>query len=99
MKLDILFNDKPKQWGLRGAPLLWDDISKKLSGTNMPSSKEELESLLIKTFELLTESSINSEKTMYIEKYKKFGMSSGVISFDYWREKGIPLLVNRYEEI
>jgi len=96
MDVSVIFENEPKQWGLRGDPLLWRDMAKNLSNQNMPKSSVGLEKLLVATIEKLTGKPISFKETVTLEKYKSTGMSSGGISFEFWREKGIPLLVSRH---
>ena len=98
MDISDIFESEPVQWGLRGDPLLWRDMAKKLSNQKMPRTSAELEKKLINTFESLTGKPICFSERLVLDKYKSTGMSSGGISFKFWREKGIPLLVSRYAE-
>ena len=98
MNISVIFENEPKQWGLRGDPLLWRDMARSLSNQNMPKSRADLERLLVATIEKLTGKPINFKEIVVLERYKSTGMSSGGISFEFWREKGIPLLVSRHAE-
>ena len=98
MDISVIFENEPKQWGLRGDPLLWRDMAMSLSNQHMPKSSADLEKLLVATIEKLTGKPINFKEIVILEKYESTGMSSGGISFKFWREKGIPLLVSRHAE-
>jgi len=38
--VSIIFKSKPKRWGLRGDPYLWDELEKNFSTILFPCSKE-----------------------------------------------------------
>ena len=96
MDISTIFENEPIQWGLRGDPLLWRDMAKSLSKQSMPKSSSDLEKLLVATIEKLTGKPISFNEILILDKYRSNGMSSGGISFKFWREKGIPLLVSRH---
>ena len=95
--LTIIFTEKPSQWGLRGDPFLWDAIKDWMMKKVFPASRNELESLLKEAFEEITAASLDSTQTIYIERFDKGGMSGGQISADFWKERGIPLLLDRFD--
>ena len=43
MDISDIFESELVQWGLRGDPLLWRDMAKKLSNQKMPRTSTELE--------------------------------------------------------
>ena len=43
MDISDIFESEPVQWGLRGDPLLWRDMAKKMSNQKMPRTSAELE--------------------------------------------------------
>ncbi|MBT3337841.1 MAG: hypothetical protein HN855_07875 [Anaerolineae bacterium] len=97
--ISILFDPSPIQWGLRGDPHLWGEMKSSFLEIPLPASEEELKSLVERQFEILTGKPFSTEeRSSYIERFSHGGMSSGHISFVFWREVASPLLVSRYNK-
>jgi hypothetical protein len=92
------FDPEPIQWGLRGDPHLWRDMKLKTATRNIPTTGNEFEKLLHKLFKELTGKAPKKGETIYVEKYETIGMSKGMISSDFWLDKGFSLLIQRYIE-
>ena len=97
MKMSALFDPEPQVWGLRGDPHLWRALREHLSGTDLPSSADEVASLLQAACAELARIDLASDpaSSAYREQYAHGGMSSGMISLDTWRQKLMPLLIER----
>lgn len=92
-----LFAQRPWQWGLRGDPYLWQELETQLGEMPLPDTAEAFARLLSTTFESLVGMPLTStEHHHYLERYSHGGMSSGLISFKFWRETAVPLLIERY---
>jgi hypothetical protein len=91
-----LFQETPKQWGLRGDPYLWQEMQNYFAQTPLPHSGEQLEQLLTQAFETLTGQPITSEKFIAVDRFPRGGMSGGMVSPAFWRETAVPLLCERY---
>ena len=95
-----LFDPTPSQWGLRGDPYLWEELRSNFSAVPLPESAKELQALLEKEFEALTETPLTTDKDiLVIERLAHGGMSSGGVSIPFWRETAIPLLIRRYNNV
>lgn len=94
-----LFKPEPQAWGLRGDPILWKDLARVFRAVPLPDSSHVLKSMLKAAFYSLTAHTINSSKSFIVERYARNGMSSGHISPEFWREKGINILLSRYVSI
>jgi len=92
------FDPEPIQWGLRGDPHLWRDMKQKSAKTYIPMTGNEFEKLLYKLFKELTGEVPQKGKNIYVKKYESIGMSKGMISSDFWLDKGFSLLIQRYIE-
>ena len=92
------FDPEPIQWGLRGDPHLWRDMKLKTAKTNIPTTGNGFEKLLYKLFKELTGEDPQKGKNIYVKKYETIGMSKGMISSDFWLDKGFSLLIQRYIE-
>ena len=94
--MKCLFSPEPSSWGFRGDPYLWKAIQEELEEKSF-SSIEEFHKQLIKTFGDLTGHRLDDED-FYMKRFAHGGMSSGMISTEFWRKRGIPLLVERFEQ-
>jgi hypothetical protein len=93
-----LFEEEPKQWGLRGDPFLWRELRAHFVDTPIPSSAEIFEQELERAFVLLSGHPLSSSAHFRVERFAHGGMSSGGISPEFWRESALPILKNRYAE-
>ena len=94
--ISALFQTKPAQWGLRGDPYLWQEMSDHLTQTPLPASSEQLEQLLTQAFETLTGRPITAEEFIAVARFPRSGMSGGMVSPQFWRETAVPLLLSRF---
>lgn len=94
-----IFDDEPKQWGLRGDPYLWNDMREAFSKIAFPISNDDF----TKQFKLLyikfTGVSLTSDCRIFITQYSHGGLSSGQISSDFWNNQGLPMLLDRLKNI
>jgi hypothetical protein len=96
-KMSALFEPEPRTWGLRGDPWLWRALRDQLADADIPPSPSEAAGLLHAAFRELAGTSLadNPAASVYLERYARGGMSSGMISLDTWRDKLIPMLAER----
>lgn len=94
-----LFCEEPTQWGLRGDQYLWQELSERLAEFGLPVSVIDLHRLLENSFWEATGQCIAFCGEFQVERFSHGGMSSGYIAGDFWRQKGFPLIVNRYLEV
>ena len=99
MKITKLFEKEPKGWGLRGDPYLWRELKKQLDEMSMPKTEIELQQLLERQYQKITGKALNKQGYIKIDNFKHGGMSSGMISPQFWKDIGFPLLVNQWQEI
>ena len=93
------FEERPYQWGLRGDPHLWDEMSEHFAHTPIPKTVDELFHLIETAFELLTGHSFSESDNFFIERFNHGGMSGGVVSPEFWRNKVIPMMRERFEKL
>lgn len=93
-----LFEVEPLQWGLRGDPFLWKEMRAHFLSVSLPSTASELDVRIAQAFELLTGHPITEASEFYVNKYAHGGMSSGMISPEFWRNEALSLLRSRYVE-
>ena len=94
-----LFDPEPLQWGLRGDPFVWRTLREQLSGTYLPPSAGEVESMLYAAFNRLVAVDLATELEPSVYRaefsYDGGGASSGYVSMEIWRVVLLPLLVER----
>lgn len=93
-----LFHERPKQWGLRGDSYLWDELLETLADVALPINRDEFENILDAAFRTATGKSLAFLDEINLERFAHGGMSSGGISGKFWREKGFPLIISRFEK-
>lgn len=94
--LKEIFENPPEQWGLRGDPHLWDEMARELSATPFPETAYALQELLESEFHRLVGVPVTHAEFVFLPKFDHGGMSGGGIAPEFWRETGLPLLVDRY---
>jgi len=92
-----LFRPKPDQWGYRGDPYLWEDLRRVFNAVPVPANPVLLEQMLRGVIVALTGASWTSDQDhVSVDRYAAGGMSSGMVSTEFWQSTTIPLLVSRY---
>lgn len=94
----VLFEPEPMSWGLRGDPWLWREMKERLASVQLPRTAEDVAAIVSAEFERLTGRPVSRSETIYVERYSHGGMSSGMVSPDFWRDTAIPLLQRRHAE-
>lgn len=97
--VSTLLEKKPERWGLRGDPFFWDELKQKTQTIRLPETKADLEKLLLELFKELTGQEPEYGKSIYVNRYIGYGMSSGIVCADYWLEEGFPLIIQRFKVI
>lgn len=93
-----LFKPRPKKWGLRGDPYLWDALMEILEESPLPESFSEFASAIEGTFEYCTGAKISNRGFLFVEQFAHGGMSSGGISMEFWQRVAMPLLLKRFSQ-
>jgi hypothetical protein len=96
IRILVLFEDRPTQWGLRGDPCLWEEMKDAIGELPLLESEDQLILLIERTFEELTGVSLSSTDDILVERYSHGGMSSGYVCTEFWRKVAVPLLQGRY---
>lgn len=94
----VIFEEKPKQWGLRGDPYLWEDMKQAFSTVRFPISEEEFIIQFNSYFLAFTGVPLSRDCHVAVASYPINGMSSGQISGSFWIDKALPLLLDRLKE-
>jgi hypothetical protein len=98
---DPLFETPPHQWGLRGDPHLWRVLLAALATAPSPRTAPEPAPLTTRELGRLTGGDVmtTSDDAVRIERYPSTGMSGGFVSPPVWRDRVIPMLVDRFDRI
>jgi hypothetical protein len=97
--LSDLFDPEPLEWGLRGDPWVWRALRDYLAGTYLPPSAGEVASMLYAAFDRIVAVNLaeDADPSVYRPEFAHGGQSSGYVSIDVWRDRLMPLLVERAE--
>lgn len=90
-----IFSERPKQWGYRGDPLLWDDLEQVFREVQLPCDEAYFLEKLYASIEEMTGQRLDVGEDIGVERYDHGGLSSGKISYDFWKNRAIPILVDR----
>ena len=95
--LASLFAPNPDRWGLRGDPHLWWAMLSMFADVEMPTDRAALEAIVRRAFMEITGHSFDETENFFVEHLAHGGMSSGYVSPEFWKEKGLPLLLERFD--
>jgi len=90
-----LFNPAPSQWGCRGDPFLWMEMSRALCHVVIPKEERDVECILQGCFVALIGSELKSDQVFYVARFARGGMSSGTVSGEAWSNTLLPTLRQR----
>ncbi len=97
---DAAFATPPPRWGLRGDPLLWDELRATLATAPTPVDPAEATAMLRMAWESLTATDLtghglDGNDAVFVARLNRGGMSGGHVAPVFWRETAFPLLVAR----
>jgi hypothetical protein len=101
--IDDLLLREPSMWGLRGDPLLWREMRAALRGKPLPDNVPAADELFRKTFRKIVGVEAPRAGTsvdpdfIYLKKFSVgSGMSDGRVSLTWWRDTGLPIMLDRF---
>ena len=96
MKLSVLFEERPGQWGFRGDPYFWDYLKERAEHMDL-ISPEELEAWIRREYLSVAGKALTDQygDNAVVRQFAHGGMSSGGVDNLWWLEEGIPLLKSR----
>lgn len=97
---NLLFNPEPK-FTERGSIVLWRVLKKKCKIMKCFSSPKQFKGFLEIFFKDITGFNIREKENEYIYVKNidnRKGISTGMVSINWWRVVGIPVLVKRFSE-
>lgn len=90
-----LFDPIPAGWGLRGDLFLWIKMASALNHLPISENLDEVLSKVAAQFRVMTGASLESDAAVHVARFMRGGISSGMVSAEFWRESLIPLLQQR----
>ena len=96
--LSELFIEKPWQFGLSGDPLFWDYLEEYFSKVEFPYSETWFTDDIYRLFLEVSGEQLQVNAKPFVKDFAHGGMSSGHLSGEFWINRGIPLLVERYRD-
>jgi len=93
-----LFDHEVTQWGLRGDTYLWRELRSRFADVPLPATASDLRVLLEKAIaDILGTTLDQADDVVYTPAFDPgHGMSAGSISTIWWRETGVPTLLDRF---
>lgn len=86
----------PWQWGQRGDPHLWRALRDHFATTPWPADVDRLDALFAAAFETLTGQPLTAAAPIHVPRFAHGGMTSGYVMPDWWRDKGLPYVRQRF---
>jgi hypothetical protein len=92
-----LFEREPYQWGMRGDPYVWREMRARLEGVAVPDRWWTLRALLAETFRDVVGVDLDTsqEEAVHRPELDHGGMSGGAVHLVTWRQRLLPILVDR----
>jgi hypothetical protein len=86
-----------RQWGLRGDPHVWRAMRDRLADHPTPEGADAVRAAYVAAFDAIVGVDLDAEPEprVYREELDHGGMSGGHVDLEWWRSKGVPLLVER----
>lgn len=94
----VLFDNVPKQWGLRGDPMLWDALKESFREVIIPISTNDFVDKFKTFFNEITNCDFDISNDFYLEAFATGGMSSGMICMSFWRDEILPMLLDQVSD-
>ena len=100
MKLSVIFEERPKQWGFRGDPYFWSYLQELAEDIDI-LSPEALEEWIKLEYSVLAGKPLTNDYMDFavIKQFAHGGMSSGGVDNEWWMNEGIPLLKSRLAKL
>jgi hypothetical protein len=91
------FDVAPEQWGLRGDPHAWRGMRDLLATTPTPPDTDAVRAAYVEAFRQVTGVDLDGigDDYVYVAHLDHGGMSGGGLDLNWWRTRGLPLLVER----
>lgn len=92
--LDEVFLIEPEQWGLRGDPVVWEEMKNCFRNETIPLDSDELQKMLCDVYKNITGHNLDQkDDKFYFDSLDKGGMSGGYVLPQWWQNEGIPFIL------
>ncbi len=98
-RLSAIFSEPPQTLGLKGETQLWEELRARFAQETAPTSEETFVKKLCDTFEELTGRPVQYDSFIYVHRFNRGGMGSGLVDPWTWRAVVFPTLARRYREM
>jgi len=92
-----LFDPTPEQWGLRGDLFLWLEMRRALAHVPLPTRADDLERQLHAAYETLMAQPLGLRAQVFVDRFARGGMSSGMVDGEFWARVLVPSLCQRLQ--
>jgi molybdenum cofactor cytidylyltransferase len=93
--LASIFRPGPWQWGMRGDPHLWSEMEVEFEKMEVPATPGALAAVVHEAFARLSGEPMSHPERFYVPRLDHGGMSAGHVNPGWWRDKALPLLLER----
>jgi hypothetical protein len=90
-----LFDPAPKVWGLRGDLFLWLEMRQALCLVPIPEQSEAMRATIASAIHALIGHGLDGRADVFVRRYDRGGMSSGVVNGPFWVDKFTQLMEQR----
>ncbi len=78
-KFNDIFCNPPNTWGLKGEPLLWEDLREYFQTRAFPQNEHAFVKEMYAAFEKLTGWPVETTSFIFISRYNRGGIAGGLI--------------------
>lgn len=97
--LSVLFVERPKKYGYRGDYYFWEYLEQYFHRHPELTERKDIEETIKQQFKKMSGTELTTDAITCVQEFAHGGMSSGFLSGDFWLNKAIPLLQNRFDEL
>ncbi len=97
--LSVLFLERPQKYGYRGDYYFWEYLEQYFKKHPELSKKEDIIETIKQQFKQLSNVDLTADAMPCVQEFAHGGMSSGFLSGDFWLNKAIPLLLERFDKL
>ena len=97
--LSEIFTERLEQYGFRGDPYFWGYLEAYFAKIEFPYSETWLTDDIYRLFAEVSGEQLSADVAPYVEQFAHGGMSSGRLNGEFWVNRAIPLLIERYQEV
>lgn len=97
--LSVLFLERPKKYGYRGDYYFWEYLERYFGEHPELSRKDDIAKTITQLFKQVSNVELTTDAMPCVQEFAHGGMSSGFLSGDFWLNKAIPLLQDRFDKL